>query len=74
MPYLVMTKVCMYYICVFIMLLRISRSLFSTSAELVRVQKLKDKYSNIVSIELNQPKKKNALSIALLNQVPWIFS
>jgi enoyl-CoA hydratase/carnithine racemase len=52
------------------MLLRISRSLFSTSAELVRVQKLKDKYSNIVSIELNQPKKKNALSIALLNQVP----
>jgi enoyl-CoA hydratase/carnithine racemase len=51
------------------MLLRISRALFSTSADLVRVQKLKDKYSNIVSIELNQPKKKNALSITLLNQV-----
>ena len=34
---------------------------------LVKVSNLQGKYEKIVNVELNQPSKKNALSIALLD-------
>jgi enoyl-CoA hydratase/carnithine racemase len=45
------------------------RRLFSTSTDLVRTRRLTGSYKDVVAVELNQPKKKNALSIALLDQV-----
>lgn len=42
---------------------------FSSTSELVRSRRLTGAYKDVVAIELNQPKKKNALSISLLNEV-----
>ena len=53
--------------------MNLSRLLLSkfchTKSHLVKVSNLEGKYSSIAQIELNQPKKKNALSIALLDEV-----
>jgi len=47
---------------------RLLRRSFSTGAgDLVRIRRLAGTYKDVVAIELNQPKKKNALSIALLD-------
>lgn len=51
-------------------LTKVLRRCFTTGAsDLVRVRRLTGAYKDVVAIELNQPKKKNALSIALLDQV-----
>lgn len=47
---------------------KVIRRGFASATDLVRVRRLTGAYKDVVAIELNQPKKKNALSIALLDQ------
>ena len=51
------------------MLKNLTKSLYNQFSQFVKLTRMEGKYNAIAQLELDNPKKKNALSMALLDEV-----